>query len=129
MRGTIISVTGGDADGPALDRLGAELAARGARVEVIHSTSTSGLCGGQALPACMALARHGVTVVTSICGIHPDEAATLVETDLGEITDPQRFDDFIRRLELSGDVPPPAHQHGAEEEEAIRARLRELGYL
>ncbi|HPN62264.1 MAG TPA: hypothetical protein PLP78_03190 [Candidatus Fermentibacter daniensis] len=129
MSGTIIEVRGGGSDGGALDRFGEELASRGARVEVVREGGTSGLSGGQAAPACRALARHGVIVVTSLEGIEPGEGTVLIRTDIAEITDAARLDAFMRRLELSGNVPPPSGKPSPEEEEAVRARLRELGYL
>lgn len=129
MRGTIIEVRGGSTDGGALDRLGEELSSRGARVEVVREGGASGLSGEQAAPACRALARHGVIVVTSLEGVSPGDGSTLIRTDIAEITDASRLDAFMRRLELSGNVPPPAGKPSAEEEEAVRARLRELGYL
>jgi len=67
--------------------------------------------------------------VTSLEGIEPGEGTVLIRTDIAEITDAARLDAFMRRLELSGNVPPPSGKPSPEEEEAVRARLRELGYL
>lgn len=56
------------------------------------------------------------------------EGTVLIRTDIAEITDAARLDAFMRRLELSGNVLH-LRQTSPEEEEAVRARLRELGYL
>lgn len=125
MTGTIISVAGGDSDVSRLDALGAELSSRGAGVEVVHARSSNGLRDAS---ACAALARHGVTVVTPLAGFDASGGYRIVSTDLAEIGDAQRLDSLLRRLELAGIVPPPADRAGAEED-AVRERLRRLGYL
>lgn len=129
MAGTIISISGGDGRSPLLDRLGEMLAGRGARVEVVHGSSATGLSGEEARPACRILAKHDVTVVTSICGFSVSEGVNVIDTDLEEIANETRLDAFLRRLELSGLIPPPVEHIDKSEEEAIRERLRELGYL
>ncbi|HRY61864.1 MAG TPA: hypothetical protein P5266_06650 [Candidatus Fermentibacter sp.] len=125
MTGTIISVAGGDSDLSRLDALGAELSSRGAGVEIVHPQSGNGL---RDRSACTALARHGVTVVTSLGGFESAEGFRVVSTDLAEIGDAERLDSLLRKLELAGIVPPPAGRAGAEED-AVRDRLRRLGYL
>lgn len=125
MTGTIISVAGGDSDVSRLDALGAELSSRGAGVEVVHPQSGNGLRDAS---VCAALARHGVTVITSLGGFGPTDDFRVVSTDLAEIGDAERLDSLLRKLELAGIVPPPAGRAGAEED-AVRERLRRLGYL
>lgn len=125
MTGTIISVSGGESDLSKLDALGTELSSRGAGVEVVHPQSGNGLRDAS---ACVALARHGVTVVTSLGGFEESDGFRVVPTDLPEIGDAGRLDALLRRLELAGIVPPPAGLAGAEEE-VVRERLRRLGYL
>ncbi len=126
MRGTIIRVRGGDGAPGLLDELGRLIESRGAGVEVVQGSGSSGLAGEGAIPACLALARHGVTVVTS-CEVPAGDG--VVDLDAADISDPARLDAFLRRLELAGMIPPPDEGPEEAEEELIRKRLEDLGYL
>lgn len=121
--GLVILVSGPGADG-VMDRLAGHLGRRGAGVEVISGDSR---LGAAAADVCAMLARHGVTVLTSSdpgpCGARVERA------EAAELDCEERMDAFLRRLELSGAVPAPPHELDPQEEESVRRRLEELGYL
>jgi hypothetical protein len=137
MTGAIIWITGKDGgrNSAVLERLRAELAERGGRVEVLHGDLEENLGVHEDLDrkihACSMLARNGVTVLVSSSSLpdHEEEGVTCMEVEASSIEDAEGMHEFIRRLELGGLVPPPSHDVHPDEEEEIRKRLAQLGYL
>ncbi|MGM0628458.1 MAG: hypothetical protein ACQETZ_09890, partial [Candidatus Fermentibacterota bacterium] len=82
--------------------------------------------------ACGMLARHGVIVITSGCLEMPD--VSLDEVEVRKVSEEMlesknMLNVFVRELELAGLVPPPEHDVHPDEEEEIRKKLSDLGYL
>jgi hypothetical protein len=137
MKGLVIWVRGATGSREAiLDEIGAEIRDRGGRVEVFHAEAAGSL-GIESdekakAAACAMLARHGVVVLAGSdgsCAALGGEDLVIRETDLEELSGDLARDDFIRRLELAGLVPPPKHDVHPDEEKEILTRLRNLGYL
>ncbi|OPL18532.1 MAG: hypothetical protein AVO35_04160 [Candidatus Aegiribacteria sp. MLS_C] len=137
MKGLVIWIrTAGDSGEAVLDELGAEISGRGGRVEVFHGHAVENLgmeenSRAKAV-ACAMLASHGVVVIAS--GVDPSGLETGERFALREVSEQQLLDityrnSFIRDLELSGLIPPPALDVHPDEEKEILKRLREMGYL
>jgi hypothetical protein len=119
------------------DSLGSELLARGGRVEVLHRDALEKMgvedtsANGKAA-ACGMLARHDVIVITSGCSEMPD--VSLEDVEVRKVSEDMLKSDemmnvFVRELELAGLVPPPEHDVHPDEEEEIKKKLSDLGYL
>jgi hypothetical protein len=138
MKGVVIWIASDSREADTMaDTLGSELLSRGGRVEVLHRDALEKMgvedtsANGKAA-ACAMLARHDVIVITSGCPEMPD-------TDPGDVEVRKVSEDmlksrkmmnvFIRELELAGLVPPPEHDVHPDEEEKIRKKLSDLGYL
>jgi hypothetical protein len=111
----------------AITGLEAELSSRGASVEVLIPERQPDIPPGSIPAAAAMLARHGVVVLTSgpigACEAH------VVQTSEEELLDPVSRSAFLRRLELSGLIPPESGELSGDEEAVIRERLQKLGYL
>ena len=138
MKGVVIWIASDSeqADGMA-DSLGRELLSRGGRVEVLHRDALEKMgvedtsANGKAA-ACGMLARHGVIVITSGCSEMPD--VSLDEVEVRKVSEEmlesrEMMNVFVRELELAGLVPPPEHDVHPDEEEEIKKKLSDLGYL
>lgn len=138
MKGVVIWIASDSeqADGMA-DSLGRELLSRGGRVEVLHRNALEKMGVGDTsangkAAACGMLARHGVIVITSGCSEMPD--VSLDEVEVRKVSEEMlesknMLNVFVRELELAGLVPPPEHDVHPDEEEEIRKKLSDLGYL
>ena len=137
MTGAIIWITGDNdsRNSGVLERLRAELAERGGRVEVLHGDLEENLGVHENLDrkihACAMLARNGVTVLVSSSSMpdREEEGVACMEVEASSIEDAEGMHEFVRKLELRGLVPPPPHDLHPDEEEEIRKRLTQLGYL
>jgi hypothetical protein len=119
----IIAVTC-EGNSGAISGLEAELASRGASVEVLIPERQPDIPPGSIPAAAAMLARHGVVVRTiGACEAH------VVQTSEEELLDPVSRSAFLRRLELSGLIPPESGELSGDEEALIRERLQKLGYL
>ena len=138
MKGVVIWIASESARADEMaDSLGSELLTRGGRVEVLHRDALEQMgvedtsANGKAA-ACGMLARHGVIVITSGCSEMPDVSLDEVEVrKVSEemLTSSEMMEVFIRELELAGLIPPPEHDVHPDEEEEIRKKLSDLGYL
>ncbi|MBD3369755.1 hypothetical protein GF402_05250 [Candidatus Fermentibacteria bacterium] len=134
--GVVIWISdGGSRANELADGLKVEMTSRGGKVELLDAEAlgrlgAGGNHGGTAA-ACDMLARHGAIVIvigkaTLHCDLHDVEVQEITSEMIASEDAIQRF---LRKLELSGLLPPPKHDVHPDEEEEIRKKLSDLGYL
>jgi hypothetical protein len=134
--GVVIWISG---DGKVADELGdglrSEMVSRGGKVELLDADALEklGAAGSYRGTAatCDMLARHGAIVIVIgkgrlRCDLHQVEVR---EITADMMLSEDEVEGFVRKLELSGLLPPPRHDVHPDEEDEIRKKLSDLGYL
>ena len=99
----------------------------GRRTEWVNA-ETAGRLGAGAGFACQLLVRNGVFVVVSEAGVHPECDARVMELDPND-TPEFAAEKVLDVLAEEGLVALELDDYSPEEEEQVRQRLSDLGYI
>lgn len=125
-RGTSVRLAGANVEATA-EALVSRLRDLQREVEVMD-TSMADRLGPAAALVCQILARNGIIVIVAVPEVKPDSDCIEI------VIDPKDTPDFaaekiLDALAGSGVVTLALHEYSAEDEEIVRRRLAELGYI
>jgi hypothetical protein len=127
-KGIVVCLTGAQVEETAR-ALAVRLAEMGRETELIDAGMVKRLGGlKRAGYACGLLARHGVVAIATVPRLHPEGAALAVEVESHD-TPEFAAEKVVDELAAAGIVVSDVVQYSPADEEQIRKRLADLGYI
>lgn len=128
LKGISVRLSGPQAE-ETMKALATRLVELGKSVERLDAALAEAVGGPSgANRVCGLLSRHGVAVFAAYDGAEPEGAVLDVEVDDNDTPD-FAAEKVLDQLEEHGVVELGSETYSAEEEEAVRKRLAELGYI